>query len=83
MAKKVVALTNIKYGDGEYAVGAEVDTVKFSKEQLAELYDAGAIDVRAVDDEPAKTEEPAKVAQPATTAAKTGPDTTVKAPEKK
>lgn len=82
MAKKVVALTNIKYGEGEYAVGDEVDTVKFSKEQLAELYDAGAIDVRAVDDEPAKTEEPTKTAQP-TPAAKTGPDTTVKAPEKK
>lgn len=55
MPKKLFAVTNLKFsGDGTdfIAAGSEVDTSKFSKEQLVELHDAGAVEVRIVDNEP-------------------------------
>lgn len=54
MAKKLVAKTGIKYGndnaDGMINEGDEVDTSKFSREQLKELYDAGAVGIEGEDD---------------------------------
>ena len=50
MGKKVFAVTNIKGSDVWVDVGGEVDTTKFSKEELKGLYDAGAVEVRDVED---------------------------------
>ena len=48
MAKKLIAVTNIKLGSGPdeyFAAGTEVDASKFTKAQLAELHDNGAIQI--------------------------------------
>jgi len=68
MGKKVVAKTDIKHVvDGEkYNVraGEVVDPNKFTKQQLEQLYDAGAVelqetaDAREEDAEPPVTDEP-------------------------
>lgn len=54
MAKKLVAKTGIKYGNddgmGFINEGDTVDTSKFTREQLKELYDAGAVAVEGQDD---------------------------------
>lgn len=54
MAKKLIAVTNIKGGEGDGAgfieAGAEVDTKKFSKDQLRQLLDSGAVEIQ--DDAP-------------------------------
>lgn len=56
MAKKVYAVTNIKLDSNtEFVAGEEVDVSKFSKDQLKELHDAGAIELRTGDD--SKSEE--------------------------
>jgi len=52
MPKKLFAVTNIKLGsepDQYFVAGAEVDTSKLSKEQLVELHDAGAVEIRVVE----------------------------------
>jgi hypothetical protein len=50
MPKKLFAVTNIKgtKDDGAvfFAAGQEVDHSKFSKEQLKEMLDAGAVEIR-------------------------------------
>jgi hypothetical protein len=46
MAKKVFAVTNIKTGDMFVAAGEVVDGTKFTKDQLNELYDNGAVEIR-------------------------------------
>lgn len=46
MAKKVMTVTNIKAGSDPsdyYPFGTELDLAKFTKEQLSQLHDAGAI----------------------------------------
>lgn len=83
MAKKLFAVTNIKHDDDFYEAGSSVDEKKFTAEQLKELYDAGAVEVRNVDDEPVAKEETPKEETPKVNSAKvTGPDTTVKQPTK-
>lgn len=54
MPKKLFAVTNVKFsGDpADFVPAGEVlDPSKFSKEQLVQLHDAGAIEVRLVEDE--------------------------------
>ena len=63
MAKALFAVTNIKHNSDEFAVGTLLDPKAFTKDQLKDLYDAGAVEVREVE-EP-KAEE-------------IGPDTEVK-----
>lgn len=55
--KKVVALTNIKHDGTEVAAGEEVDTGMFSKEQMQELVDSGAVEVQGSDTAPKATNE--------------------------
>lgn len=61
MANKLVAVTDIKHDGDTIKAGSSVDPGKFSKDQLKELYDAGAL---MVSDDADKDEE------------NTGPDTT-------
>lgn len=55
--KKLVALTNVKHNGEETAAGAELDASQFSKEQLQELVDAGAVEVQGSDSAPKATNE--------------------------
>lgn len=61
MAKKLVAVTGIKHNGVFYEAGAPVDPSKFSKDELKELHDNGALviedDTKAED---VKVEEPVK-----------------------
>ena len=50
MAKKLFAVTGIKGSNAEIAAGDEVPQEQFSKDELKGLYDAGALEVREVDD---------------------------------
>lgn len=50
MAKKIFAVTNIKGSNAVVAVGEEVSQDAFGKDELKSLYDAGAIEVRDVDE---------------------------------
>lgn len=75
MAKKIVAKTNISYGkaDGEVveiAAGDEVDAQELgmTKQQLKDLYDAGALTVEGNDDVEEKKEAPVKAAPTKATA---------------
>ena len=56
MTKKLFAVTNIKGEEGDGAgyveAGSEVDHSKFTKEQLRELLDSGAVEIRDESDEP-------------------------------
>lgn len=77
MAKKIVAVTGIKHGSGFYPAGEKLDPANFTKDELRELHDNGAI---MVADEPEAVEALAvKVAEPA----KTTPETPKEAPTKK
>jgi hypothetical protein len=50
MAKKLVAVTNIKH-NGEYIpAGEAIDASKFEKDELKQLHDAGAVKVEGEDD---------------------------------
>lgn len=49
MPKKIFAVTNIKAGGEFIDAGTEVDTTKFSKEELTRLHDDGAIEIKDVD----------------------------------
>lgn len=65
MPKKLFAVTNIKTSlPGQevsfFVAGSEVDTSKFTREQLLELHDQGAVEVRVVDDEDNKVAEAEK-----------------------
>lgn len=63
MARKVFAVTNVKIGNGEgefFASGAEINVEKFTRHQLVELHEAGAVEVRVVDDE---SPDPVEVSQ--------------------
>lgn len=51
MAKKLVAVTSIKHDGEEFDEGTELDASKFSKEQLKDLYDAGAVKVADSDED--------------------------------
>lgn len=57
MAKKLVAVTEIRSADEVVPAGETLDASKFSKKQLEELYDAGAvrIDDGSSDEEAAQT----------------------------
>lgn len=54
MPKKVYAVTNVKFstseGENFWAAGDPVDHTKFTKDQLKELLDNGAIEIRTVDE---------------------------------
>lgn len=75
MPKKLFAVTNIKTSlPGQevafFAAGSEVDTSKFTKEQLLDLHDQGAVEVRVVDDEvmePVQETTEANADEPVTT----------------
>jgi hypothetical protein len=62
MPKKIFAVTNVKVGNGadEYwPAGSVIEPGgKLSKEQLLELHESGAIEVRVVDEEVAPDGEP-------------------------
>ncbi len=64
MAKKIYAVTNIKGSNVEVVAGDEVPQDRFSKEELKSLYDAGALEVKEVEERQASNEP-------------TGPDTSV------
>lgn len=56
MAKKLVAVTNIK-NNGEFTpAGETLDASKFDKKQLEALYDAGAVRVDGSDTSKTETE---------------------------
>ena len=68
MPKKIFAVTNVKIGpdDGQFfEAGQEVDHTKFTKSQLVELNEAGAIEVREVDAEAPDPVENASSENPA------------------
>lgn len=72
MAKKIVAKTRISHGmsDGktvEVQVGEEVDPKKLelTKEQLTQLYEAGAVEVQETKDEKVEEEETPSTPPPA------------------
>lgn len=50
MAKKLYAVTNIKNGSDFYEAGKPIDSSKFTKDQLVELHDSGAIVVKNEED---------------------------------
>jgi len=67
MPKKLFAVTNLKFSadPSEFInAGDEVPTDKFTKEQLIELHDAGAIEVKVVDEEPKGKERPGPLDDP-------------------
>lgn len=68
MPKKIFAVTNVKLGpeEGQYfEAGSEVDHTKFTKAQLVELNEAGAIEVREVDaDAPSPVDDNASTENP-------------------
>jgi hypothetical protein len=45
MAKKLIAVTGIKHNGEEFAANEELDTSKFTKDELKSLHDAGAVRV--------------------------------------
>lgn len=45
MAKKLVAVTEVRHNDEVIAAGETLDASKFDKKQLEALYDAGAVRV--------------------------------------
>lgn len=54
MPKKVFAVTNVRVGPAEdqyFAANMVVDPSKFTKQQLLDLHEVGAIEVRVVDEE--------------------------------
>lgn len=63
MPKRIFAVTNLKVGseqDQFWAAGTQLsdeDTAKFTRDQLKELHDIGAIEVRVVDEEVPAEEE--------------------------
>lgn len=63
MPKRVVAVTNIKKGNGPedfFAAGSQIPAGAFTKEQLIELHDAGAIEV-VIEEDPVVEAEPVVV----------------------
>lgn len=64
MPKKLFAVTNIKTSlpgseSAWFDAGSEVNPAKFTKEQLVDLHDAGALEIRVVeDDEVTEPEQP-------------------------
>jgi hypothetical protein len=70
MPKKLFAVTNVKTSlPGQeatfFAANSEIDPSKFTKEQLVELHEAGAVEVRVVEDEETKVTEPEEPTTPA------------------
>lgn len=45
MAKKLIAVTNVRHNGDDIEAGSEVDTSKFTKDELKSLYDSGAVRV--------------------------------------
>lgn len=69
MPKKLFAVTNVKVSNepgGFFPAGEVIDPAKFTKEQLVELHDAGAVEIRVVEDEVAEPEPEAPVVTPET-----------------
>lgn len=58
MANKLVAVTDIKHDGDTIKAGTKVDPSKFSKDQLKELYDAGALTVSEDNDKDEETSGP-------------------------
>lgn len=72
MAKKLVAVTNIKFNGELLPAGEPLDASKFDKKQLEALYDAGAVRVDEGSDEKTETkttETPETATPQATTSA--------------
>lgn len=46
MAKKILAVTGIKHNDEFFDAGEELDPSKFTKDQLKELHDNGAVVIK-------------------------------------
>lgn len=81
MAKKLVAVTGIKHNGEFVQAGEAIDASKFSKEELKQLHDAGAVKVdgdedptpeelapeKSVNDDQAKPEEKKEEAPKPTT----------------
>lgn len=85
MPKKIFAVTNVKVGpdaDGWFASGSPIDRSKFTDAQLLELHDAGAIEIRTVDEPTAPSgdalDEVTKVDTEVKEAEKTESETEVK-----
>src|SRR5689334_20719844 len=81
MPKKLYAVTNVKTSlPGQdatfFTAGSEVDPSKFTKEQLVELHENGAVEVRVVEDEevtqPEETTNPEENHEPIVTDKPTG-----------
>jgi len=54
MPKKIFAVTNVRVGpadDQYFAANSVIDPAKFTKEQLLQLHESGAIEIRVVDEE--------------------------------
>lgn len=61
MPKKLFAVTNVKINSEEggfFPANTEIDASKLTKEQLVELHDAGAVEIRLVEDEVTPEPEP-------------------------
>lgn len=66
MAKKLVAVTAIKHDGETYDAGTQIDPTKFTREELAELHDNGALvvsDDAKADDVKAENLTPAELGQ--------------------
>ena len=69
MPKAVFAVTNVKISsdpDGWFPAGSRIDVSKLNRDQLVELHDAGAVEIRIVDEEPADTTPPVEETAPET-----------------
>ncbi len=90
MAKQIYAVTNINHSGKWYDAGSELKADDFSKEELRQLYDNGAIEIRdsstveemVKPEEPAPWEEEVSTPKPPVSEPTPGPDTTVTSPEK-
>lgn len=53
MAKKLVAVTNIKIGNSQdelFLAGTELNIQRFTKQQILDLHAAGAIEIQTVEE---------------------------------
>lgn len=92
MAKKIVAVTDVKHNGDTYPAGSELDPSQFNRDELKQLHDAGAIvvnDDSKPDDVTANTLTPEELGQKGaqmqdvSATAKEGTAATANAPENK
>lgn len=53
MAKKLVAVTDIRHDGKDYAAGSTLNKDEFTQDQLKQLYDNGAVKIEDTDDKEA------------------------------